>query len=281
MVFDPLPILIDMIAADEARFLDDPQGQPMYDVPLVAIAAADDLWFARFKEIIGPFYWDPHQALAITTPGATARSVICWCLPICSAARLANSRETQVPARSWAYVRSFGEELNTRLRKGMVEKLARMGFAAAAPAILPENTFGEHPGVGISSHWSERHTAFVAGLGTFGLSGGLITKRGVAHRLGSVVTDMAIPPTPRPYGDDPFAWCLRTARGECGACIDRCPAGSIGQTIEERDKQACLHHYADYVGSRYEKILGWKGIYGCGLCQTAVPCEDRNPLEID
>ena len=26
-------------------------------------------------------------------------------------------------------------------------------------------------------------------------------------------------------------------------------------------------------------LFGWKGAYGCGLCQTAVPCEDRNPTE--
>jgi len=278
MEFEPLRTLMDLLAEDSATSLDDPIGEPMFDPPLVGIADAGDPWFARFKEIIGPFYWEPQEALAMAAPGATARSVICWCLPIGSAARLANRRETQVPARAWAYVRTFGEELNIRLRQCMVERLASAGFEAVAPSILPQNTFGEYPGVGISSFWSERHAAFVAGLGTFGISGGLITKRGVAHRLGSVITDATFSPTLRPYGDDPFAWCLRTARGECGACIARCPAGSIGETIEERDKGACLHHYADYVGSRCEKVFGWQGIYGCGLCQTDVPCENCNPV---
>jgi epoxyqueuosine reductase QueG len=137
----------------------------------------------------------------------------------------------------------------------------------------------KYPGIGISTRWSERHTAFVAGLGTFGLSGGLITMRGIAHRLGSVVTDLKLLPTPRPYGDDPFAWCLRTARSECGACISRCPVGSVGETIEERDKEACFQYYADTVGKQCKGVFGWKGIYGCGLCQTDVPCEDCNPME--
>jgi epoxyqueuosine reductase QueG len=120
--------------------------------------------------------------------------------------------------------------------------------------------------------------AFVAGLGTFGISGGLITRRGIAHRLGSVVTSLALPPTRRPYGDDPFAWCLRSARGTCGVCIERCPAGSIGPGVRERDKGACAAH-AGRVGREGRAIYGWDGVYGCGLCQTDVPCESRNPTE--
>ena len=38
----------------------------------------------------------------------------------------------------------------------------------------------------MASTWSERHVAYVSGLGTFGLSGGLITAKGQAVRLGSV-----------------------------------------------------------------------------------------------
>jgi epoxyqueuosine reductase QueG len=277
MELELLPAIRDLLAADPASTLDNPP-EPMYDEPLVGVAAAHDPWFARFKQVIGPFYWGPQEALALVAPGATARSVICWCLPIGSTARQANRQETQIPARPWAYVRTYGEELNTRLRRGMEERFRSLGFAALAPAIAPENRFGEHPGVGISSFWSERHTAFVAGLGTFGLSGGLITRRGVAHRLGSIVTDAEFPPSPRPYGDDPFAWCLRTARGECGLCIDRCPVGSIGETVAARDKGACMRHYAGTVSEYGEKAFGWKGIYGCGLCQTRVPCEDRNPV---
>jgi len=278
MEFDPLDTLHRLLEADAGACLDDPPGNPMFAPPMVAIADARDPWFTRFKKIIGTFYWDPQQALALAASGATARSVICWCLPVHSTARLANRRENQLPARSWAYVRTFGEELNTRLRLGMVEKLSSMGFAAVAPAIVPENAFEEHPGIGISSNWSERHTAFVAGLGTFGISGGLITASGVAHRLGSVVTDAVFAPSARPYGDDPFAWCLQTAQGTCGACIHRCPAGSIGISVETRNKEACMHHYINTVTAACKEVFGWEGIYGCGLCQTAVPCEECNPV---
>jgi epoxyqueuosine reductase QueG len=205
--------------------------------------------------------------------------VISWCLPVVRPAREANRRETQLPSRSWAYVRTFGEEFVTRLRHGMEERLRELGFAALAPAVAPQCDVKVRTPVGLSSRWSERHVAFVAGLGTFGLSGGLITRRGIAHRLGSVVTSAEISPTLRPYGDDAFAWCLKLSRGTCGACIRRCPVSSIGETIQARDKSRCHEHAYKVITRRGRELFGWEGIYGCGLCQTAVPCEERNPTE--
>jgi len=118
----------------------------------------------------------------------------------------------------------------------------------------------------------------VAELGTFGLSGGLITSHGIAHRLGSVVTDAEIEPTPRPYGDDHLAWCLRFSRDTCGACIRRCPVGSVGDALEARDKDACYRQH-QFVRKRAPEAFGFVGSYGCGLCQTGVPCEDRKPSD--
>lgn len=276
---DPERILRRLYDADADKYLDNPSGVPMFDAPLVAVAAADDPWFARFKDVIGSFYWTPQEALHLAAPGATARSVISWCLPVCQVAREANRQESRLPARSWVYVRAFGEPLMTRLRHGLEEALRRLGLAAVAPAVAPQHKILQRDGVGLAGQWSERHTAFVAGLGTFGISGGLITRRGIAHRLGSVVTDAAIPPTPRPYGDDPFAWCLKSSRGTCGACIRRCPAGSVGETVAHRDKSACIAHVREVIPTEGRPRYDFDPVVGCGLCQTAVPCEDRNPTD--
>jgi len=287
MELDLSAMLAELLAADQNTGFDGGSTESLFDAPSIAVAAADDLWFRRFKEIIGPFYWTPQEALSAGSgdgesggpvPQAKARSVICWTLPISSAARLANRREKQFPARPWAYVRTFGEHLNTRLRHGMELRLRSLGFAAVAPAVLSENIVSERPVVGLSSCWSERHTAFVAGLGTFGLSGGLITRRGIAHRLGSVVTDAELPPTARAYGDDPFAWCLGIEQGKCSACISRCPVESIGATTAARNKGACKDHYDGTIRTQRAEVFGWDGVYGCGLCQTGVPCEDRIPV---
>ena len=162
------------------------------------------------------------------------------------------------------------------MEQGLVDHLEAQGHASCAPTSIPENVVEARPGVGLSSYWSLRHIAFVAGLGTFGISGGLITRRGIAHRLGAVVTEAVIPPTPRAYGDDPLAWCLRSAKGLCGKCIDRCPAGSIGDSVAERDKTACREH-SRRIRREGKDLYDWEGAYGCGLCQVGVPCEFTAP----
>ncbi len=279
MKIDPAQILGALYEQDSAKYFDEPADVALFDPPAVAVAAADDPWFVRFKQTIGDFHWTPAEALTLAAPGATARSVISWSMPVAEAARIANRTQTDVPARPWAYVRTYGVEVFKRMATGLIERLDEMGFAAAAPGFLPGNKVQRRDGVGLASCWSERHVAFVAGLGTFGISGGLITSRGVAQRLCSVVTDAQITPTPRPYGDDPFAWCLGTARDECGACVKRCPAGSIGQRHADRDKDACRQHSYGTVKQRGLDLYGWDGAYGCGLCQTATPCEHRNPTQ--
>lgn len=275
----PEGILQALYEADAKKWLDESPGVAMFDPPIVGVASADDPWFTRLKEVIGDFHWTPQEALGQAAPGATARSVISWVMPVNETARKANRCETRLPARTWVYTRAFGEPLLSRLREGLVRELQKLGFAAVAPAIAPQNKVERRPGVGLASCWSERHAAFVAGLGTFGISGGLITRRGIAHRLGSVVTDAEIPATPRPYGDDPWAWCLKTSRGTCGACIRRCPAEAIGETVADRDKDACRRHLHETIPAEGRERYDFEPIRGCGLCQTAVPCEACNPTE--
>ena len=185
-----------------------------------------------------------------------------------------NRPQTTRPSEAWAAMRSFGEQPNTQMKRQMARVLEAKGWAAVSPH---ETQIGEGLDVmkcaATGSFWSERHAAFVAGAGTFGLSGGLITERGVAMRLGSVVTDLPLPASPRPYGEDPFAWCTR-----CGACARRCPSGSVGLSPEARDKLKCANHIVGHVSPGREDRYGWMDLgLGCGLCQTAVPCEDRRP----
>lgn len=36
---------------------------------------------------------------------------------------------------------------------------------------------------------------------------------------------------------------------------------------------------AELLREQGPAIFNWKGVYGCGLCQTAVPCEFINPVK--
>jgi epoxyqueuosine reductase len=243
-----------------------------FDKPIIGVASADDPLFTKFKTIIGSYHWTPDEALKYEYPDETAKSVIIWVLPVNEKARKDNRKEKEFPSREWAKVRSFGELANDQMRIHVPKMLNAYGYPSEAPHLLQKKKGYNFKELGYSSLWSERHAAFVAGLGTFGLSSGLITKAGVAMRLGTVITTLTLPAGKRSYGDDPYAWCTL-----CGSCIKRCPAHAIGKDPKDRNKKACCEHiFEKAIVNRHEKY-GWLDLeLGCGMCQTKVPCEFKN-----
>ena len=240
---------------------------PIFEAPLVGCAAADDPLFDRYREVVGSFHRAPREWLP------SAATVISWILPIAAATRASNRQQQEEPSRDWALTRTFGEECNNRLRAGLVAWLQLHGHAAVAPVLHPEWGGVEVDGIGPASNWSERHVAYAAGLGTFSLNDGLITRTGIAHRCGSVVTDLALAPDPRPYAGV-RDWCLFHARGTCAVCVKRCPVGAISGA--GHDKLRCRDYTYAVLQPRLKERYGVP-ISGCGLCQTGVPCEARNP----
>lgn len=130
---------------------------------------------------------------------------------------------------------------------------------------------------GLASTWSQRHIAYAAGLGTFSLSDGFITPKGIAMRCGSVVTDLGVPPSPRSYPHH-LANCLFYVDGSCRRCIERCPGDAISE--KGHDKHKCFSILFEEQKPWLEGAhgAGYIGDYaGCGLCQTKVPCEGGIP----
>jgi len=241
--------------------------QLYFDDPLIGVVSADDPLFQQYKQIIGPFHCTPREFLP------NAASVISWVLPITRTTRESNRKQITKPSLEWAQTRSFGDDFIMELRRHLVAWLQQQGYAAVAPLLEPGyQRFVDTP-VGLASSWSERHVAYAAGLGTFSLNDGLITPRGIAHRLGSVVTDLALEPTitDRPHYQHN---CLHYRNDSCKACITRCPADAI--SIAGHDKKRCDAYL--YTALTLE-LAGPYGtpIPGCGLCQTKVPCEQQIP----
>lgn len=252
-------------------------GEPYFDEPLIGFAAADDPLFTDYKRIIGAFHQTPDELLASACgAGSRAATVVSWILPITRKTRESNRREAVYPSREWARTRNFGEQCNAALRRHLVGWLQEQGQLAVAPQLAASwKELSETP-VGIASTWSERHAAYAAGLGTFSLTDALITPKGIAHRCGSIVTDLALTPTPRPYPDHRHN-CLFHREGSCGSCIDRCPVGALSHA--GHDKTVCSRYV---YGTVVEAVAGEFGVTatGCGLCQTKVPCEGRIPLSL-
>jgi len=224
----------------------------IFDFPLLGIASANDPLFERMRmdDAVGPLHKGPQEWLD------GARSVVSYFLPFTLQVREAN-RSTGLPATEWLYGRIEGESMNVALRQFLMQFFIDAGYAAVAPVI--DNRFRV---VELKSNWSERHVAFIAGVGTFSLSRSMITKRGSAGRIGSVVIDMDIAPTPRYYA------AMDENCSQCGACIPRCPPQAINENGKDN---AICHKYMEQM-----KVL-YKPRYGCGKCQTAVPCEAGIP----
>ena len=249
-------------------------GERYFDDPLVGFAAADDPLFTEYKTVIGEFHLTPFElAQSGQAVPWTPRSVICWVLPVTEATRQSNRGETLYPSQAWARTRQHGEAFNATLRRHLVQFLVKSGYNALAPQLHADWREYAESASGVGSSWSERHAAYVAGLGTFSLNDALITPRGIAHRLGSVITDLRLEPSPRSYADH-RSNCLWHRDGTCGACIGRCPVGAL--STGGHDKLICREHVygtiPKAVGEKYQVTST-----GCGLCQTKVPCEDRIP----
>jgi epoxyqueuosine reductase len=250
--------------------------EPYFDEPLIAFGSANDPLFTAYKEIIGDFHLTPAEIMkSIYGEGAgEARTVICWVLPVTSATRESNRREEKVPSRRWALTRAYGERFNNQLRMYVVDMLRFVSAQAVAPLLSGMWRPEMDPKGGLSSTWSERHAAYAAGLGTFSLSDGFITERGIAHRCGSVLTDVGISPSPRNYADH-LGNCLYFRDGSCGVCIRRCPAGAI--SLQGHDKERCKAYVYGELRGAVGELYGVMET-GCGLCQTRVPCESCNPV---
>jgi hypothetical protein len=203
----------------------------LFERPIISIGAADDKWFERMKEkgVIGEHFLLPRDWL----PGAV--SVISVFSPFTERVRKSNTLSAEYPSREWLHGRIEGQRyiealsalirdtiiikggravspmLDSRFAYGaMVKKDAEKDVEkASAPA--PDSfslkefyLYGEGEKADIppfNSNWSERHVAYICGLGTFGRHTCLITKKGTAGRLTSIVTDLPLKPDVREYND--------------------------------------------------------------------------------
>lgn len=271
-------LIRDFIVNSPLNTLKDAENERAFEEPLVGFSPGDDAIFESYKDHVGPFHWTPLEIFQHSFPGVSVKpeqlTVISWVLPHTTKTKIEHREAEKMPTERWARARIFGEEVNNELRKHVVEHLSKSGFQAVAPILSPlYKMIIMSEKYGFASNWSERHAAYASGLGTFGLCDGLITPKGKAMRVGSVVAKIQLPATGRPY-DDHHAYCLHYSKGTCGVCISRCPSGAMSK--EGHNKRICAAHLqttSNYVKSTF----GFNG-YGCGLCQTGVPCESQIPV---
>ncbi|MDR3364706.1 MAG: 4Fe-4S binding protein [Clostridiales Family XIII bacterium] len=237
-------------------------GKRLYEGAICGVAAADDAVIVSLKankeanlDMTQPEEWLPG-----------AKSVLSFFLPFARWIPEENAGGDW-PSDGWLHGRIEGQAFSSQAIAALAGKIREAGYGAVVPSLDPRlkvfMKYAGYPESLFTVNWSERHIAFAAGLGTFGLSRGIITEKGMAGRFMSIVTTLPLVPTPRPYSDL-LEYCVK-----CGACIRNCPPQAI--TVERLKDHKLCDEYLVAVRKKEEPY------YGCGKCQSGVPCASRIP----
>ena len=240
-------------------------GMRLFDPPIFGVGDPDDPLFADLKrpEVVGPHILLPRDWLP------RARSVLSFFLPFSDAVKADNAAPPKdFPSPGWLHGRIEGQAFLLDFCRELVRWLEAEGAVCVVPAMDSRfwTVSPPQPATGdlcYTSNWSERHAAFICGLGTFSLSKGLITEKGVCGRFGSVITTASLPVTPRSY-HELEEYCIH-----CGACARNCPGSAI--SLEQGKRHPPCY---DFQASILERT---SPRYGCGKCQVAVPCMNEIP----
>lgn len=228
-----------------------------YRVPLVAFADAADPRFLGLRQHVDPRHLTPEEIL----PGA--RSVVSFFVPFDPRVVEANAADPDTVAWEWAFAYTETNTLITEITDHLIELLSTHGIRGAS-----EPPTGNFDPATLTSHWSQKSVAAIAGLGSFGLHHMIITEAGCAGRLGSLVIDGQLPVNPTRYVNR----CLYLQGCSCGECLQRCPVSALSKE-NEIDRHRCWNRILEASGL----IHGDETSQVCGKCVIG-PCSFESPL---
>jgi epoxyqueuosine reductase QueG len=194
-------------------------------------------------------------------PGA--QSVVSFFIPFHHRVVEPNGRDRMAVAEEWALAYVETNDLIGRVADYLIELLSSYGIRAAA-----EPATGNFDSDSLTSSWSHKSVAVVAGLGSFGRHQMIITDAGCAGRLGSLVTEAHL----HTASPEQRERCLYFYDGSCGACIQRCPVRALSDS-RGLNKRRCWARCLE-VGKLY-RHLGAAQV--CGKCATG-PCSLEAPV---
>lgn len=237
----------------------------LWGEPIVGFADAEHPYIMNLKNTVHP----EHQLPSDVMPEASI--VIAYFIPFSRWMSDTNNGEG-LSSPEWAEGYELTNAMFGRLNQHIINTVRQLGFEAAEASQAGVFYRDE-----VISHWSFRHFAYAAGLGTFGLNNMLITEKGCAGRCNTIVTDLDVEPD-SPQQEEA---CLYKRNGSCGACVRKCPSGAL--TVEGFNRhlcyEQCLKNAAVYdcFGSSYTDGTENIGSEVCGKCVTGMPCTFRRP----
>ena len=223
-----------------------------WKTPIIGYANAFHPIIRSLRELVSETHYMPEDIL----PDPTV--ILAYFLPFREDIGQSNVGGTQ-PSEPWARAYRETNTMFPLLNQHLRRVIEGWGYHAAAPEMV--GTLGRDR---LYSNWSQRHIAYAAGLGTFGMNNMLITKDGCCGRYSTLITDLPIQPDQPVEGEH----CLYKRDGSCGLCVQRCPVQALHCDAPfERNK--CHHHLENSGAGFAEKV--------CGKCIAGLPCTFKAP----
>jgi len=216
-----------------------------YREAIIGYASAQDPLYAKLSDILKTKQLHPNEILP------TAKTVVVYFIPY-SLSIIQKIQGKNVIVQEWSDNYTITNALLERIGCRLRAKLQDRGIRAEHEP--PTCNFDP---IELTTKWSHKASAVIAGIGTFGLNHLIITPSGTAGRLGSIIIDADIPPTQRPE----TSYCLYYKTGKCKVCVEKCPTGALTETTFDR--------------FRCNAYLDGKNIHdlqqGCAMCSSG-PC---------
>lgn len=245
-------------------------SETKWGAPLVGFADAVHPRLSELREVADKNHVMPWEVLEDATV------VVCYFLPFTPETARSNITG-RLSSPDWARAYEDTNALFNELNAHIIEQLEARGCRAA---VSPEATTFDREI--LMSRWSQRHMAWLAGLGTFGLNNMLITDKGCCGRFSSVVTNLEVEPGAPLTAEN----CLYKREGKCGVCVKHCFSGALSTAGYDRKIcfGVCSENAAVYrgFGNSYaagagEAVLD-TGSEVCGKCLVGVPCAFAKPV---
>lgn len=244
---------IEELAISYVKDYREEKGLPdLWRTPLVGYAGAYDPYIQKLSEIVTEVHKLPQDFME------NPKVVISYFIPFTKELERTNvGVEGNFASEEWAAAYKTTNTMMASLNEYLVDKIRELGGRAA----LTE-------GIGmlydiLKSNWSQRHIAYAAGLGTFGINNMLITKEGCCGRYNSIIADIPVAPSGHLEEEN----CLYKRKGICKKCVKNCFSGAL--TTEGFDRHKCYE--------ACEKNLAVFGVDVCGKCVTDIPCAFTAP----
>lgn len=246
-------IIVDFVSSYQKQH----QTQSTWRRPIIGFALAENSLFNQYKKIVQPSHATPKELL----PGA--ESVVVYFIPFEKNLHRENAASPVFASRSWAVAYIETNQLISDLNQHIKNRLAAHGYQAAL--VPPTHNFDKKT---LMSDWSHRHMAYAAGIGSLGVHNLLITDKGCSGRVGSLVTNLALEPSPAQSGEN----CLTKAGEKCLKCVKQCVYDAL--YADRFDRHACYRQVL--LNDRHHKDLDLTDV--CGKCAAMVPCSVTNPV---